>query len=62
MAYKCKLCGKGPAGGKAVSHSHRVTPRTFNPNLFRKRIVLNGAPQRVYVCSICIKSGKASTV
>ena len=61
MAFKCELCGKGPASGNNVSHSNRRTKRVFYPNLARKKILIDGNPQRVYVCSTCLKSGKALT-
>ncbi|MBI2070009.1 MAG: 50S ribosomal protein L28 [Elusimicrobia bacterium] len=59
MAYKCEICGKGPRAGKSVSHSNKATNRYFRPNLFRRKVYLEGAPSRVYVCSICVKSGRA---
>jgi large subunit ribosomal protein L28 len=34
-----------------------ATKRRFDPNLQRVRI-LGGAPQRAYVCTRCLKSGK----
>ncbi|MBI4669751.1 MAG: 50S ribosomal protein L28 [Elusimicrobia bacterium] len=59
MAYKCELCGKGPRAGKNVSHSNHRTNRYFYPNLSRRRLFVAGAPKKVYVCSICVKSGRA---
>lgn len=58
MASVCDVCGKGPGFGKNVSFSHRRTPRRFNPNIQRKRVVVGGTPTRVYVCTSCIKAGK----
>ena len=58
MASVCEVCGKGPGFGKNVSFSHRRTPRRFNPNIQRRRTVVDGAPKRVYVCTSCIKAGK----
>ena len=37
-----------------------ATKRRFNPNLQRVRIVVGGAPQRAYVCTRCLKSGKVN--
>jgi large subunit ribosomal protein L28 len=59
MAYRCKICGKGVLSGKSYSHSHKATKRVFKPNLQRKKIVLKGKVQSVYVCTACIKSGLA---
>jgi large subunit ribosomal protein L28 len=35
-----------------------ATKRRFKPNLQRVRIVVDGAPQRAYVCARCLKGGK----
>ena len=58
VASVCDLCGKGPGFGNNVSFSHRRTPRRFNPNIQRRRVVVGGTPKRVYVCTSCIKAGK----
>ncbi|HRY30667.1 MAG TPA: 50S ribosomal protein L28 [Elusimicrobiota bacterium] len=58
MAYRCVVCGKGPAAGKTVSHSHRGTNRRFLPNLQRIKVQLPGGPQRQYVCTKCLKSDR----
>jgi large subunit ribosomal protein L28 len=36
----------------------RATPRRFNPNLQKVRIISNGTPTRAYVCTRCLKGGK----
>ena len=59
MAFKCSICAKGPVAGFSYSHSNRATKRIFNPNLQRQKVVLNGRTQSAYVCSSCIKSGRA---
>jgi large subunit ribosomal protein L28 len=58
MASVCEVCGKKPAWGMSVSHSHRRTKRRWNPNIQRVRALVNGAPKRINVCTGCIKSGK----
>jgi len=58
MAYRCAVCSKSPRGGKTISHSHRVTNRTFAPNLQRVKIQSGGGSRRDYVCSKCLKSGR----
>lgn len=35
-----------------------ATKRRFDPNLQKVRIVVSGAPRRVYVCTRCLKAGK----
>lgn len=59
MAYKCAICGKGPASGGSYSHSNLRTKRTFSPNLQKQKVVLEGKTQTAYVCTNCIKSGLA---
>jgi len=59
MAYRCSICAKGPKAGNSYSHSHRATKRIFKPNLHKQKIVLKGKTVSAYVCSTCIKSGRA---
>jgi large subunit ribosomal protein L28 len=35
-----------------------ATKRRFEPNLQKVRIMVDGAPRRVYVCTRCLKAGK----
>ncbi|GAA4085782.1 50S ribosomal protein L28 [Actinomadura miaoliensis] len=37
MPARCPLTGAKPGFGKKVSHSHRRTPRRFDPNIQTKR-------------------------
>ncbi|MCE7083322.1 50S ribosomal protein L28 [Streptomyces sp. ST2-7A] len=37
MSAHCQLTGRVPGFGNAISHSHRRTPRRFDPNIQRKR-------------------------
>ncbi len=60
VASVCDVCGKGPGFGKNVSHSHRRTPRRWNPNIQRVRAMVGKTPRRLYVCTSCIKAGKVS--
>lgn len=59
MAKKCAICGKGPSRGHLVSHSNIKTKRTWYPNLQKARVLVEGRPQRVFVCTGCLRSGKA---
>ena len=61
MSFKCQItgCGKGPKAGKSYSHSHRATNRIFRPNLQRQKVVIEGRTMTAYVCTDCIKSGRA---
>lgn len=58
MSKVCSVCGKGPSFGNNRSHSMRATPRRFDPNLQKVRIITNGTPTRAYVCTRCLKGGK----
>ncbi len=58
MASVCDVCGKRPGFGMSVSHSHRRTPRRWNPNIQRVRAVVGGTTKRVNVCTSCLKAGK----
>ena len=55
---KCEVCGKGVSFGIKVSHSHRRSNKMWKPNIRRVKAVVDGTPQRVYVCSRCWRSGK----
>ena len=59
MSKVCVICGKKPAFGHNRSHSMVATNRRFNPNLQRVRVLLAGKAQRAYVCTRCLKAGKA---
>jgi large subunit ribosomal protein L28 len=58
MAKICHSCGKKPAFGHSRSHSMVATKRRFEPNLQKVRVMVDGAPRRVYVCTRCLKAGK----
>ena len=59
MAFKCSICEKGPVAGVSYGHSNRGTKRIFRPNLQRQKVVLDGRTRTAYVCTDCIKSGRA---
>ncbi len=58
MAKKCDVCGKGPLVGNNVSHAHNLNKRRWMPNIKKMRIMKDGSPKRVYVCTRCLRSGK----
>ena len=55
---KCDFCGKDVKFGIKVSHSHRRSNRTWNPNVQRVMSVVNGSTKHVYACTRCLRSGK----
>jgi large subunit ribosomal protein L28 len=58
MSKVCSVCGKAPAAGRNVSHSHRVTNRIIRPNIQRVHAVVNGTVKQINVCTKCMKAGK----
>ena len=60
MAAVCDVYGKKPTFGNNISHSHRRTRRRFNPNVQKVRVVVDGAPKRLTVCTKCLKANKVS--
>ena len=59
MSQICEICGKRPSAGRNVSHSHRVTNRTFRPNV--QKVTLKEASGNVRaarVCTSCLKAGR----
>ncbi|MGH8826465.1 MAG: 50S ribosomal protein L28, partial [Jiangellaceae bacterium] len=46
--------------GNSISHSHRRTPRRWNPNIQSVRTVVGGTPKRLNVCTSCLKAGKVT--
>lgn len=61
MAAVCDVCGKGPGFGMAVSHSHRRTPRRWNPNIQPVRAKIgSGQRKKLNVCTSCLKAGKVT--
>jgi large subunit ribosomal protein L28 len=71
MSRICAVCGKKPLSGRAVARrgmakrkggaGSRVLKRTKRkqmPNLQTVRTVVNGRPQKLRVCTKCLKAGK----
>ncbi len=47
MSAKCQVTGKVPGFGRQVSHSHRRTPRRWDPNLQNKTYWVPSLGRRV---------------
>ena len=60
MSQVCEICGKHPVAGRSISHSHRVTNRTFRPNIQKVSVVVDGKSRKMNVCTSCMKAGKSS--
>ncbi|HHT74366.1 MAG TPA: 50S ribosomal protein L28 [Firmicutes bacterium] len=59
MARRCIICDKGTVTGNNRSHAENKTRRTWKPNLQKVRVIVKGSPRRAYVCTTCLKSGRA---
>jgi large subunit ribosomal protein L28 len=57
MSRSCDICGKGIQFGNQISHAHNVSHRTWSPNLQRVRVIVEGQPKRLRVCTRCLRSG-----
>jgi large subunit ribosomal protein L28 len=57
-ATRCEVCGKGPQFGAQVSHAHNVSTKKRYPNIQRVRVMIQGAPRHLHVCTRCLRSGK----
>lgn len=57
MGKFCEVCAKGTMSGHNVSHSNRKSNRIWAPNVQRVRVLVNGQPQRLNVCTRCLRSG-----
>ena len=55
---KCAICEKAAHFGNAVSHSHRIPKKKCNSNVKSVKAKGNGASQKMYVCTSCLRSGK----
>jgi large subunit ribosomal protein L28 len=62
MSKECAICGKRPNTGHTISHAHNISKRRWLPNLQKIRIEIDGKPRRAYVCTQCIKGGKAKKI
>ena len=58
MGKYCEVCNKGVMSGNLVSPSNRKTKRSWAPNIQSVRVVVDGKPQKMNVCTRCLRSGK----
>lgn len=55
---RCEVCNKSVTFGKKYSHSHIRTNRVWKPNVQKVRVMINGSPKKINVCTRCLRSGK----
>ena len=58
MSRVCQVSGKRVMTGNNVSHANNRTKRRWYPNLQTVRILVDGAPKRIRVCTQCLKSNR----
>ena len=54
---KCAVCEKGAYFGNNVSHSHRRSNKMWKSNVKSVKVKVDGVPQKMYVCTSCLRSG-----
>ena len=75
MARKCDICGREAQNGNSIARRGApkrtggagrkitgITHRKFRLNLQKVRAVIDGTPQRIKVCTRCLRSGKVTKV
>lgn len=60
MSKVCEVCGRGKQSGKNVSFSNRKSNRTYEINLQKAKVEIDGKEQTVRACTKCIKKAKAN--
>ena len=54
----CYVCGRGVAFGNNVSHANNKVRRVWKTNLQVARILVDGKPTKIRVCTRCLNAGK----
>lgn len=62
MARKCVITGRSTGSGNTRSHALNSNRRKWKANVQKARILVDGKPQRVYVSTRALKSGKVKRV
>jgi len=73
MSRKCAVCGKRRISGNSISRrglpkkkggiglkTTGVTKRKFQPNLQKKKVLVDGKIKQILLCAKCIKGRKIS--
>ena len=58
MSRVCEVCGRGKSTGKQVSFSNKKYNRTYELNLQKTEIMVDGQPKTVKACTKCIRTAK----
>ena len=62
MSKQCAICGKSPLKAASISFSHKQNVYRQTPNLQTVKIMVDGTPKRVKVCTSCLRAGKVVKV
>ncbi|MBT2731577.1 MULTISPECIES: 50S ribosomal protein L28 [Carnobacterium] len=62
MAKECAITGRKARSGNNRSHAMNKSKRTWGANLQKVRIMIDGSPQKVWVSTRALKSGKIARV
>ena len=75
MSKICEICGKKPVAGRSIARrglakkkggvGRRITgisKRRFLPNLKKIKVLINGKPKTIKICTKCIKAGKVQKI
>lgn len=58
MSKVCAVTGKGPLTGNKRSHSMRATRRSWNVNLQKVKVIVDGKPQTIRISARALKTLK----
>ncbi|MCD5322640.1 MULTISPECIES: 50S ribosomal protein L28 [Pontibacillus] len=62
MSRKCVVTGRKTTTGNNRSHAMNASKRQFKSNVQKVRVMIDGKPQKVYVSTRALKSGKIQRV
>ncbi len=57
---KCDICSKDINFGLKVSHSNKKTNRAWKPNVKKVKVMEDGTPKSINVCTRCLRSKKVT--
>ena len=58
MSKVCEVCGRGKMAGKNVSFSNKKSNRTYEINLQKTTMEVDGQEKTVKACTKCIRTAK----
>lgn len=62
MSRKCAITGRKTTTGNHRSHAMNANKRKVKANVQKVRVMIDGKPQKVYVSTRALKSGKVQRV